>query len=155
MIVFRITIDKYADALHPSGNPARWNSRDVKVIYTTGSRALACLENLVHRNSRGLHSSFKTILIEIPDNLEIKTLNKDNLKPGWQQYAEMPYTQQIGDEWVQSQSSAVLRIPSVIIPEENNYLINFNHVDFNKIKILSRNRLSLMPGLKRQIKLLL
>ena len=137
MIVFRITVVKYSDKLIASGNPARWNPKDVKIIYTAGSRALACLENVVHRTSRGLQENFKTLLIEIPDNLKISVVDRKNLIPDWHIYQNMPYTQTIGDEWVKSQNSPVLRVPSVIISEEYNYLINPEHKDFNKIKLVS------------------
>jgi RES domain-containing protein len=137
MIVFKITIVKYSDKLPSSGNPARWNPKDVKIIYTAGSRALACLENVVHRTSRGLQENFKTLLIEIPDNLKISVIDRKKLIADWHSYQNMPYTQNIGDEWVKSQNSPVLRVPSVIIPEEYNYLINLEHKDFNKIKLIS------------------
>src|SRR5438876_4625321 len=127
MITYRITLTKYADKLFASGNAARWNSKDVKVIYTAGSRALACLENVVHRNSRGLQESFRTILIEIPDSLKIIVIEKSKLIPEWQNFANMPYTQQLGDKWVKDATSAILQVPSVIIPEEYNYILNPAH----------------------------
>lgn len=136
MIVYRITLAKYADQLLASGNPARWNSKDVKVIYTAASRALACLENVVHRSSRGLRGNFRTILIEIPDNLKITVVEKENLQPGWQNFINMPYTQRYGDHWVRSVTAAVLKVPSVIIPEEHNYILNPAHEDFIAIRHL-------------------
>ncbi len=137
MIVFKITLIKYADKLNASGNPARWNSKDVKVIYTAGSRALACLENIVHRTSRGLQDNFKTLLIDIPDNIKIGVISRENMISNWQAYQNMPYTQKLGDEWIKNKSSAVLKVPSVIIPEEHNYLINPEHKDFKQIRLVS------------------
>ena len=136
MIVYRITHSKYANKLTASGNPARWNSKDVKVIYSAQSRALACLENIVHRNSRGLHENFKTIIIEIPDSLKVMVIDKRSLLPDWQAFLKMPYTQKLGDEWVKECQSAILQVPSVIIPEEHNYLLNPAHKDFEKVKHL-------------------
>src|SRR5688572_17777168 len=124
MIVFRITLDRFADRLHASGNPARWNSKDVKVIYAAHSRALACLENVVHRTSRGLQANFKTLLIEVPDDIKIDALQRKNLIRGWQAFDHMPYTQSLGDEWIKSKNSVVFKVPSAVIPEEFNYLIN-------------------------------
>ena len=64
MHVFRIsTFSK----LIASGNPARWNSKGNYVIYTSTNRALACLENIVHRSGEGLENKFKILTIEIPD----------------------------------------------------------------------------------------
>lgn len=136
MIVYRITLDKYAGKLIASGSPARWNSKDVKVIYAAESRALACLENVVHRNSRGLKENFKSILIDISGHLKITLIKKENLIPDWQLFTNMPYTQALGDEWVKDAKSAVLKVPSVIIPEEHNYLLNPAHRDFKKIRYL-------------------
>jgi len=136
MIVYRITLVAYADGLFASGNPARWNSKDIKVIYTAGSRALACLENVVHRSSRGLQGNFRTLLIEIPDHLKMTVIDRKALPLHWYHFASMPYTQHLGDEWVKSQASAILQVPSVIIPEEQNYILNPAHKDFSKIKYL-------------------
>lgn len=137
MIVFRITLLKYSDKLHASGNAARWNSKDVKMIYTAGSRALACLENVVHRSSRGLQENFRTLLIEIPENLKIGIMNKTDLLGNWRDYASIPYTQKFGDKWVRSKTSPVLQVPSAIIPQEFNYLLNPLHKDFHKIKLIN------------------
>jgi RES domain-containing protein len=134
MIVFRITLEKYATGLYASGNPARWNSKDVKVIYTAGSRALACLENVVHRGSFGLRENFRTILVEIPDDVNMEEISLSSLVPDWRKYSNYPFTQQLGDAWVKRSLAAVLKIPSAIIPEEYNYLLNPLQADFRRIK---------------------
>ncbi|TDX00548.1 RES family NAD+ phosphorylase [Dinghuibacter silviterrae] len=136
MIVYRITLARYADTLSASGNPARWNSKDVKVIYTAASRALACLENVVHRSARGLDGSFRTVLIELPSSVVIESIALSSLAPDWRGYVRMPYTQRIGDAWVASGASAVLRVPSAIVPEEYNFILNPTHPDFERIKHL-------------------
>jgi RES domain-containing protein len=137
MIVFRISLVRYADALYASGNPARWNSKNVRVVYTAGSRALACLENVVHRTSRGLQEKFRTLVIDIPDSLKVMIVDKKTLPANWQQYNMMIHTQKSGNAWVKDQSSAVLRVPSVIIPEEYNFVLNPAHKDFHKIKLIA------------------
>jgi RES domain-containing protein len=136
MITFRIAITKYAGSLLASGNPARWNSKDVKVIYTAGSRSLACLENVVHRSSLGLKDNFRIMQIEIPGGLLMDEIKISSLDPGWRAYNQYPYTQALGDEWVNRSATAVLKVPSAIIPEEFNYLLNPLHRDFHKIKYL-------------------
>lgn len=134
MIVYRITLAIHADALVASGSPARWNSKDVKVIYTSSTRSLACLENIVHRNSRGLNRLFRTMIIEIPAHLKIELINQNKLPSNWQEFRSIPITQKLGDGWIASAKSAILRVPSVIIPGEYNYLLNPAHKDFKKIK---------------------
>jgi RES domain-containing protein len=108
----------------------------VKVIYTAGSRALACLENVVHRTSRGLQDQFKTLIIKIPESIKILVIEKNTLAADWQQYLRIPNTQELGMKWVQGGSSAVLQVPSVIIPEEHNYVLNPAHKDFARIKLI-------------------
>ena len=137
MIVYRISMAIHADKLVASGNPARWNSKDVKLIYTSSSRALACLENIVHRSSRGLNEQFRTILVEIPENLMIERIDKTILKKDWHEFHNIFYTRKLGDQWIAKGNTAVLRVPSVIIPEEHNFLINSAHKDFSKIKYLA------------------
>jgi RES domain-containing protein len=136
MIVYRITLTEFAESLFPSGNPARWNSKDVKIIYTAGTRALACLENVVHRSSLGPRENFRTILVEIPDDLKMGEIAASSLHPGWREYTQYPYTQKMGDQWISDHLTAVLKAPSAIIPEESNYLINPLHKDFSRIKYL-------------------
>jgi RES domain-containing protein len=133
MIVYRITLTKFAASLLASGNPARWNSKDIKIIYTAGTRALACLENVVHRSSFGLRETFQTILVKIPDDVEVEEIVSSSLIPGWREYKNIPYTQKLGNLWVLENKTAVLKVPSAIIPEENNYLINPLHKDFGRI----------------------
>jgi len=148
MKVFRITVAKYAGSLSASGIAGRWNSKDVEVIYTAASRSLACLENVVHRNSRGLQENFRIIEIEIPDNLKIVVVDKTKLKNGWHKFENMPQTQKIGDAWVKDLSSAILKVPSVIIPGEFNYILNPAHEDFKKIKYLGSEPFQFDPRLK-------
>jgi RES domain-containing protein len=135
MHVYRITLAKFSGALYASGNPARWNSKDMKMIYTASSRALACLENVVHRSSIGLRDAFRTMVIEIPDGLPITIIKKASLKSDWHQFVNYTYTQGLGDEWLKRNDTAVLKIPSAIIPEESNYLLNPAHSDYSKIKL--------------------
>lgn len=148
MIVYRITLTKFAGALFASGNPARWNSKDVKVIYTAGSRSLACLENVVHRSSLGLKENFSTILAEIPGNLKMDEIKISSLDPAWREYAQYPYTQKLGDQWSEKAISAVLKVPSAIIPAEFNYLINPLHKDFSRIIFLGNEPFNFDERLK-------
>lgn len=134
MIVYRITLVKFAGELVASGNAARWNSKDIKAIYTAGSRSLACLENVVHRGALGLRENFRTILVEIPDGLRQEEVKLSDLDLKWRHYSQYPYTQRIGDEWIKRSSTAILKVPSAVVPEEHHYILNPAHVDFASIK---------------------
>lgn len=136
MIVYRITLTIYSKKLIASGNTARWNSKDKHVIYTAQSKALACLENIVHRNSKGLQKNFRTMVIEIPDNMAIEEIKDAQLNASWKEFYQMPYTQAIGDKWLLSNITAVLKVPSAIVSGDFNYLLNPAHKDYKKIKLV-------------------
>ena len=136
MQVFRISLAKYATRLVSSGKAARWNPNEVEVIYTAGSRSLACLENIVHRNQIGLNNAFRVMTIEIPDDIHIITADLKKLPADWIDFQNIPITQKIGEDWIKSCKSAVLKVSSAIIIGEYNYLINPHHNDFKCIKLL-------------------
>ncbi|MNR05189.1 RES domain protein [compost metagenome] len=136
MQVFRIALTKYAGALVASGRAARWNPNEVEVIYSAGSRSLACLENVVHRNQIGLNNSFQVMTIEIPDDIMVLSIELKKLPSNWVIFENMPLTQTMGENWITEGKSAVLKVPSSIIPAEYNYLINPQHPDFKLIKLL-------------------
>ena len=105
------------------------------MIYTASTRALACLENLVHRRSIGADELFRVTLIEIPDGLKIEKIDKKKLPVNWQEYINYAVCQSIGDAWLKKNKTAVLQVPSAIIAEEYNYLLNPQHIDFRSITI--------------------
>jgi RES domain-containing protein len=136
MIVYRISSNEYAGKLQSSGMPARWNYSKQKVIYTSGSRSLACLENLAHRSLTGLSGLFKTQIIEIPDHLNVEIIDEKNLPPGWSKPEQYSLCQEIGDSWYVSGKSPLLKVPSALILQEYNYVIHTIHADFNLIRLL-------------------
>jgi len=136
MLVYRIALSAYADKLIASGRAARWNPNDVKMIYTASSRSLACLENAVHRSQAGLNQLFNVMTIECPDHLAIKTINLRDLPDNWADFDQMRATQQIGEKWIKENETAILRVPSSIINEEVNYLLNLDHQDFKLIRLI-------------------
>ncbi len=149
MEVYRIALAKYAGELTASGRAARWNSNDVNVIYTSGSQALACLENVVHRNSLGLNALFNVMSIEIPDELSVGTIAIEELPENWKSFDSIYKTQQLGDSWARSLASPLLKVPSSIIPAEFNFLINPLHPDFKLIKLLKSDAFVFDERIKR------
>ncbi|SDT69515.1 RES domain-containing protein [Mucilaginibacter mallensis] len=136
MLVYRIALAKYAGKLIASGRAARWNPNEVEMIYTASSRSLACLENVVHRNQVGLSQLFSILTIECPDHIKIKTISLDDLPKNWTDFDQMTITQSIGERWIRENESAILQVPSSIVNEEVNYLINPNHQDFASIRLI-------------------
>ncbi len=148
MHVYRIALEKYSKSLAASGVAARWNSKDVKMIYTASTRALACLENVVHRSAIGLQAGFRTMAIEIPDGLPMTVVKKEELPTDWHLFENYPYTQALGDAWISKGETAILQVPSAIIAEECNYLLNPAHEDFEQIKLIKTELFEFDPRIK-------
>ena len=135
MVVFRITTERWAGVLTSSGYPARWNSKGTHIIYTASSRALACLENLVHRSGEGLNHQFRITEIYIPDRISTQKISSQNLPDGWYQIDNYHHCQKIGDQWTEKADSLLLEVPSSIIRDESNILINPQHPEFSKTMV--------------------
>jgi RES domain-containing protein len=142
MVVFRIERKKYLETtLQGLGASMaagfRWNSLHHRMVYTAGCRALATLEVAVHLDiSEDLPTDRVFVEIHIPDDVVIQQLSADDLPDDWHASPPMPLTQWIGDQFLQRKSSAVLQVPSSIIPKEFNYLINPLHADAARITVV-------------------
>ncbi len=139
MEVFRITREKHAKSLTASGVSNRWNKDNQFVIYTGEHRSLSTLENVVHLHIMPV-VKFAVMVISIVDDESLfKKIQIKDLPPDWRTEAQYPYLQNIGNEWYTNGESLVLQVPSIIIPQEHNYVINTVHPDFKKMVSLIRN----------------
>lgn len=139
-VVWRIatdTPDYSADDLGGAGAKAtggRWNRPGVAVLYCSENIALASMETFVHINARGLPLNRYLVRIEIADPVWQAALT---LTPadaaGWDAIPTGKVSLDAGDAWVAGGTSALLRVPSVIVPEEPNILINPSHPDMKRI----------------------
>jgi RES domain-containing protein len=111
----------------------RWNSPGRAVVYASASQSLAALEILVHLNPRGA-MRFKAFRLRI-DEAFIAYLPEAVLPANWQSEPPGSGTMVIGDEWVRAGRTAVLAVPSAIVPVELNYLLNPAHPDFRRITV--------------------
>jgi len=112
----------------------RWNSPGTRMVYTSSTISLAVLEVLVHLQEASLLSSYSLVSVSFDDAL-IECLDRSRLPDGWRTFPAPSELQRIGDEWVLSQRSAVLEVPSVIVERESNYLLNPAHPDFSSVVI--------------------
>ena len=113
----------------------RWNSKGVRMVYTSQSLSLAILENLVHLDSEAiLASKFAYREASLPNDL-MKTLTRSDLPSDWDSDEIKIATQKIGDRWIRDQESAALAVPSVLSPDETNVLINPQHPNFQHVTI--------------------
>jgi len=151
MIVYRIEREKYlATTLQGIGASMsegyRWNSFNTRLVYTAESRALATLEVSVHLDlSEDLPTDRFYVEIEIPDNITILEVELKDLPDDWDAKPPAITTQIIGDDFVNDNEAAILKVPSSIVPQEFNYLINPNHTDASRIKVINKTRMSFDP----------
>jgi len=133
MLTFRISRDKYAQSLTASGSANRWNRSGQFVLYCSSSRALATLELLAHRNALMPKAGYKLMHIAF----EFSLVTQVGKPPKhWNTIAAMHKTQALGSAWYQNQRSAVLKVPSALIKDEYNFVINVNHPDFKKVHLI-------------------
>ncbi|MGB8932230.1 MAG: RES family NAD+ phosphorylase [Anaeromyxobacteraceae bacterium] len=114
--------------------PGRWHPPGVAVVYASQSLALATLEVLVHLDFRHAPPSHHGFVIDVPDSL-IETLDEATLPPHWRERRYRSETQAIGGEWAASLRSPALLVPSVLVPDEKNIVLNPRHPDFPKVTI--------------------
>jgi len=120
----------------------RWNSKNTYLVYTTESRALAILEVCVHLDlNDDLPNDRYYVEIDIPDDITILELQSKDLPENWDTKPPISETQFIGDDFVTEGDAAVLKVPSSIVLQEFNYLINPNHPDSKKISVVSKTPL--------------
>ncbi|MCX6246183.1 MAG: RES family NAD+ phosphorylase [Bacteroidetes bacterium] len=148
MIVYRISSIEYSGQIQSSGIAARWNLQNQRVLYTSETRSLACLENIVHRSMTQLSGLFRTQVIEIPDSLKIITVEVNNLPAGWISREKVDVCREMGSSWYLSGKSPVLKVPSALIPQEHNYIIQTLHPDFSLIRMLSIENFQFDPRIK-------
>lgn len=123
----------------------RWNSPGVAVVYGSAHKSLAALEQLVHHQPRS-PNRFKVFRFQCGDSL-VETLAPRALPRDWRLEPPPPATQRLGDAWVHAARSAVLAVPSIIIPEEMNFVLNPAHPDFKKITIAKPEDFTFDPRL--------
>lgn len=137
MIVYRISNAAFSDDLGGTGAKlygARWNSKGVAALYTSQSISLAMLEMLVNTNFKDYSIELDLMYINFQDSLPITVIDPKNLKKNWKD--DFEYTRYIGDEFFNQKKSVILKIPSAVIQEEHNFLINPLHEDFKKVKLV-------------------
>ena len=137
LTVWRLVTRRYAETAF-SGEGARlyggrWNRKGTPLVYTAGSQSLAMLEMLVQ--DEPLRANYMMIPATLPDSLEIERIGEAQLLADWRDLAAREQLQALGSDWAKRQSSAVLAVPSAVIPVETNYLLNPLHPAYPEIEI--------------------
>jgi RES domain-containing protein len=130
--IYRAQLFSGQGGLYASG---RWTPRGLPVVYTSASISLAVLEYTVSYRRRGWVPATVLGRASIPAAVPMETLMPGDLPPKWSAADPPPQLQNIGGKWLRRAKTAVLQVPSAIVTEEWNYLLNPLHPDFRKLKL--------------------
>lgn len=118
-----------ATALSGEGSaryPGRWNPRGIRVAYTSESLSLAALESLAHVENLEMLNHYVALRVDLPES-GLTVLSPGDLLPDWQSEPAPDSTRQLGLEWWCRQETLALKVPSLLIPSEHNFIMNPNH----------------------------
>ena len=132
-------ISNYEDLKGDGGikTPGRWHNLGITVVYLSESPSLAMLETLAHfeLDINEVPENYQLLEVEYPGRQGVRRLSDDSLIKEWRENED--YTRAIGDEWLSSMQSALLRVPSAIVPHSYNYLLNPRHELAKTAKLLN------------------
>jgi RES domain-containing protein len=138
MQLYRICRTVYAKDISGTGARiygGRWNSPGLPAIYTAQSVSLALLEMLAHTPSLVLQKDCSIVCLDIMGKLPVTAFSADDLSTGWNQYPAPASLAKKGDKWLRGMESLLLKVPSVVVPSEFNFIINPLHPDMGRVKI--------------------
>lgn len=150
MIVYRITSQTFSKDIKGSGSaqfPGRWNKSGIPVLYTGESKEIALLETLVHASPL-IIPNLDILTIEIPDD-SISEYLISNLPANWANYPAPSKLSEIGEKWILKGDTIALIVPSCIIDTSRIIILNCNHKDYHKVKVLSLTKFHLDQRLIR------
>jgi len=127
----------------------RWHTRGRRVVHCAEHPAAALLEILVHFEIeiRDLPARYRLSRIDVPDDVQLERVSLDDLPRDWPDKHEV--TRAIGDAWLATGSTALLNVPSAIVPETTNMLLNPAHEDAKRIVIAQAREHVIDPRLLR------
>jgi RES domain-containing protein len=125
----------------------RWHIRGHFIVYLAETPAGALLETCVHTSSNNVPPSFTLLRIAVPDTISIEELTRRTLQERW--IHDTTVTQEIGTAWLRSLRSALLRVPSALVPETYNVLLNPLHSEAGLLRIKSAYSYPFDPRIKK------
>ncbi|MFD2206040.1 RES family NAD+ phosphorylase [Kiloniella antarctica] len=153
MELYRLAHKNFTDLSGRGGlyGSGRWHNKGLPILYTASSRSLAALERFVHEAASTL-PKLVMLTIWVPDNLSIKRITEKQLPKGWDQLPDTHASRDFGDRWLQKGKQAALEIPSAIVRDEYNILINPNHPETAQLKIVEKTNFYYDPRLQKMIR---
>jgi RES domain-containing protein len=126
----------------------RWNSPGLAVVYSSTSLALCLAEALVHLPGP-LPANYHSFKISIPDDA-VESFDIASLNSNWAQ--DQAYTRAFGDEWLKEKRSLALTVPSAVLPESLNILVNPLHARISEVQVVDQGLFTFDPRLRPAIK---
>lgn len=114
---------------------ARWNQKGTAILYTASSAALATVELLAHVDSNLQPSDLRLVFIEVPDSASSLTIDSESLPEDWRTFPSPAALAEIGTRWAVSRRSLILRVPSAVVVDDHNLLLNPAHPEFSGVRI--------------------
>lgn len=132
MLIYRICRAAFASDMKASGIAGRWNQDGQWVLYTSATRSLAALEQLANRSGLVLKAPYRVMVIDVPvDSTSLRSVLPEMLPSDWRRFSSYGRLQEFGANWYRRSESLLLKVPSVLVPQEFNYLIHTKHPDFS------------------------
>ena len=153
MEVFRVAPIRFLHELTGIGARVyggRWNHKGTAMIYTSENRSLATIEYLVHLPLSISPTDLGIACIEIPNRIKPKQISISSLPKNWKKYPSPPKLASLGTSWVLSNKSLLLRVPSAIVKDDYNILINPSHADMDSVTIKQSEGFDLDERLLRE-----
>ncbi len=124
---------------------SRWTPRGLPAVFTSATLSLAALERFVNTDADLEPVDLVTIAVDIETNIAIETVTVADLPVDWRTYPAPPALAMIGARWLRESTSAVLSVPSVVIPPERTFILNPTHADFARLGINPSEPFSVDP----------
>ena len=152
MRVWRIASVTYAafDGEGARRYGSRWTRKGLPAVFASATLSLAALERFVHADPDLEPVDLVAIAVEIGTSVAVETVEVGGLPQDWRTYPAPPALAIIGDGWLKAARTAVLSIPSVVIPHERNFILNPAHADFSKLKAHKPEAFSFDPRMWRR-----
>jgi RES domain-containing protein len=136
MLVYRIAKTDYVRDLTGIGAKlygGRWNHQGTALIYTSETRALATIEYLVHVSMVNVPKNLSMAILEVPDDPAAEMISPESLPRNWRDFPALPELADFGTQWAQSERSLLLAVPSAVVTQEHNILINPLHPEMARV----------------------
>lgn len=135
MKIWRLCRKKHAafDGEGARAAGGRWNRRGTAVVYTSATLSLAVLEYFVNLPVAAAPPDLVAVSAELPADIPMSSLDASDLPRGWRKYPALDALADLGTRWVEEGKTAILAVPSAVVPQERNYLLNPAHQRFREI----------------------